>query len=115
MFDLTKGKITVVVCPTDLRSGFFRLASISRNLLGIDILKGDDWVIFLSKSRRTLKMIHSDKTGTILVTRTLKQGCFQQLLCMATGPAVRQLTPDLLMKYLNGDDIDIKRTAMLKG
>jgi len=115
MFDLTKGKITVVVCPTDLRCGFTKLSSIALNMLGINVFNGEDWIIFLSKSRRTLKMIHTDNTGSILVTRTLKRGSFQQLMCSAVGPAVRQLTPELLMKYLNGDNVDIKRTAIFNG
>ena len=43
MFDFTNGRITLVISPVDMRSGFASLAGIARTYLSID---GDCQVIF---------------------------------------------------------------------
>ena len=55
--DFNNGKITLVIVPFDLRYGFYRLAQISAELLHIDINKGQDYVVFISKQRSIAKII----------------------------------------------------------
>ncbi len=46
IFDLSSGKITLVLCPIDMRAGFEKLASIAQTYLNIDIFKEKDWVFY---------------------------------------------------------------------
>ena len=57
--DLSTGKISLILCPTDLRSGFNRLSAMALKYLSIDVSKGNDWVVFVSKRRNIAKIIHS--------------------------------------------------------
>jgi len=113
--DFNKGKITLVIVPFDLRYGFYRLAQISAELLHIDINKGQDYVVFISKQRSIAKIIHSDTKGNLLITRKLHQNKFQLLLARANGPAAEPLTAKELESYLDGEPLEIKRTSVLKG
>ena len=40
---------------------------------------------------------------------------YQQLLAKATGPATQTLSKDELIKYLNGEELLVKRTNLLRG
>lgn len=60
MLDLTKGKITLVLVPWDLRAGYYKLSQTAKNSLRIDVEEGNDWVVFISKHRNFAKIIHSD-------------------------------------------------------
>lgn len=40
--DLSKGKITLVVAPTDLRYGYYGLAKVANEYLKIDVTKCND-------------------------------------------------------------------------
>lgn len=112
--DFNEGKITLVIVPVDLRYGFKRLSMLASELLQIDISKGEDWVLFFSKNRSILKIIHSDDKGNLLITRTLHTGKFQQLLSREDGTAVDALTVEELLRYLDGECIQVKRTNILK-
>ena len=112
--DFSQGKITLVIAPIDLRLGFNGLALIAHEHLNIDVLKGGHHVVFISRSREIAKIISHDACGSILITRRLSKGRYQQLLSSATGKAIRALTPELLSHYLNGQCIDIKRTHIYK-
>ena len=81
------GRVTLVVSPVDMRSGFNRLAGLSRDLLGINVLEGNDYVVFVSKTRVMAKIIFADEDGCVLITRRLHQAHYQQLLMQANGPA----------------------------
>ena len=113
--DFTKARLTLVIVPTDLRCGFTRLSEIALQYLHIDVTKGNDYVVFISKSRRSAKIIGYDNKGSILIVRHLDQGRFERLMGAATGPAVKKLTAQELYLYLDGEDIEIKRTHLLKG
>ena len=72
--DLSKGKITLVVAPTDLRYGYYSLAKVANEYLKIDVTKGNDWVVFISKQRCIAKIIHCDEYGSLLITRKITSG-----------------------------------------
>ena len=101
--DFTKARLTLVIVPTDLRCGFNRLSEIALQYLHIDVTKGNDYVVFISNK------------GSILIVRHLDQGRFERLMGAATGPAVKKLTAQELYLYLDGEDIEVKRTHLLKG
>ena len=64
MLDISKGKVTLVLVPWDLRAGYYKLAQTAKFTLHIDVEKGRDWVIFISKHRNFAKIIHSDAGAT---------------------------------------------------
>ena len=76
--DFTKARLTLVIVPTDLRCGFNRLSNIALQYLHIDVTKGNDYVVFISKSRRSAKIIGYDNKGSILIVRHLDQGRFER-------------------------------------
>ena len=63
----------------------------------------------------TAKIIHADEKGSVLITRKLNIGCYQTLMAKATGPALKTLSKDELERYLDGDEIEVKRTGYLQG
>jgi hypothetical protein len=113
MLDLGKGQIVLVLVSMDLRAGYYRLAEIARQALNIDVERGNTWVVYVSKRRNFAKIIHSDTKGNVMITRRLKIGAYQQLLAKATGPATQTLSKDELIKYLNGEELLVKRTNSL--
>lgn len=72
--DLSKGKITLEVAPTDLRYGYYGLAKVANEYLKIDVTKGNEWVVFVSKQRCMAKIIHCDEYGSLLITRKITSG-----------------------------------------
>ncbi|MDY5905102.1 MAG: IS66 family insertion sequence element accessory protein TnpB [Succinivibrio sp.] len=111
--DLSTGKISLILCPTDLRSGFNRLSAMALKYLSIDVSKGNDWVVFVSKRRNIAKIIHSDDKGSLMISRKLHTGCYQRLMADADGAASRALTKDKLIKYIDGNDLDFKMEHFL--
>ncbi len=113
--DFTQHKLHLVITPLDMRLGFNRLYEIALVYLHIDVKKGRDLVAFVSKNRKIAKIIGYDHKGSILIVRHLDQGRFERLMGAATGPAVKKLTAQELYLYLDGEDIEVKRTHLLKG
>ncbi len=113
--DFGEGKVSLVLVRTDLRYGFEKLASIASGYLDLDVMQGQDWVVFISKSRHTLKMIHADEKGSLLITRKLHHGCFQKLLSRIDGVAVKTLSKKELESYLDGEKIEVERSGFLTG
>ena len=113
--NFSEGKVTLVLVRQDLRCGYKRLSIVAQAYLGIDLSLGKDWVVFISKRGHIAKIIHHDLKGSILVTRKLDTGCFQKLLCKIQGAAAKSLSKDELEKYLDGEQIEVKRTNLLHG
>jgi len=109
-----EGTLNLVLCPSDLRLGYKRLASLANEALGIDVSKGKDWVVFISTKRNTAKIIHCDNKGSVMICRKLHEGVFQWLTAPANGPAMKTMDKDTLLKYLDGETIEIKRKNLLK-
>ena len=108
------GRVTLVVSPVDMRSGFNRLAGLCRDLLGINVLEGNDYVVFVSKTCVMAKIIFADEQGSVLITRRLHQAHYQQLLMQASGPATQRLTIRDLERYLDGEPLQVRRQNLLK-
>ncbi len=107
-------RVTLVVCPMDMRCGFKRLNSICGQLLGIDLSKGQDLVVFVSKTCAIAKMVFCDDKGSNLLTRRLHSGHYQRLLMGADGKATKPLSVIELERYLDGLAIEVTRNNLLK-
>lgn len=63
--DFTQHKLHLVITPLDMRLGFNRLYEITLIYLHIDVKKGLDSVVFVSKNRKIAKIIGYDIKGLI--------------------------------------------------
>ena len=100
--------VTLVISPTDLLCGYHRLHSIAQDQLGINLNDGKEAVVFISKTRRICKIITSDNRGTMLLTRTLHHGRFEELLVRVGEQAKCALTLPELERFLNGERLYYK-------
>ncbi len=112
-FDFSQGKVTLVVCPVDMRCGFSKLAQIAETYLHINIHSGNDWVVFISKKRGTAKVIHCDGLGNVMITRKLNETKFQQLMSKAIGAPTKSITKKEFESYLDGTPLEVKRESMV--
>lgn len=108
-------KISLVLAPVDMRSGYLSLAVRAEVDLGIRVDEGRDTVVFLSKKGRICKIIDADRFGCTVLTRRLKGRAFQQLLAKIEGRPVEPLTVKELERFLDGKPIRIKRSSMVYG
>lgn len=60
--------------PTDLRKGFAGLAGLIEQEMRHDLVKGDIFV-FISRSRRLIKLLAWDGTGLVLYSNHQKSYC----------------------------------------
>ncbi len=86
--DLSTGKISLILCPTDLRSGFNRLSAMALKYLSIDVSKGNDWVVFVSKRRNIAKII-SESTRFFAHPKLTKQIFFMKIISLR-GPRFQE-------------------------
>ena len=80
--NLANYRLHLVLCPIDMRRGFQSLSALADMALSVNVLEGRDCVIFVSKSRSLCKAIWSDDTGSMLVTRQLKNRRFAKTLSL---------------------------------
>jgi hypothetical protein len=92
-----------------MRSGYCRLAAIAFGQLNIDVAKGEDFVVFVSRTNKVCKMIWADECGTNLLTRHLHCGRFEQFLARIQDAALKTLTFEDLCAFLDGRKIMVKR------
>jgi len=107
--DFSGYKISVALVPGDMRQGYFSLCTVAKALLQIDVDKGEDMVVFISKRRKVAKVICRDAKGPIMLIRYLDLGCFQRLLGRNGGKAVESISREELMLYLDGGQLQVKR------
>ena len=62
MLDISKGKVTLVLVPWDLRAGYYKLAQTAKFTLHIDVEKGRDWVIFITTTKSYRSCSQNDLT-----------------------------------------------------
>lgn len=62
-------RITLVVSPVDLRSGYLSLSAIARAALDIDVESGKEIVVFISRRRTSCKVIWCDERGSATLVR----------------------------------------------
>lgn len=94
--------VTLVISSTDLRGGFHRLCTAAQDQLGINLSSGKEAVVFLSKTRKICKIVTTDEKGTMLLTRTLHNGRFEELMVRVGQQAKCSLTLSDLERFLNG-------------
>lgn len=86
--------------PTDLRAGFDRLFGLVQRELGQDPLSGDLF-LFVSRSRRSAKVLLWDGTGLCVYAKRMSKGLFASLWATPGGPTVT-LTQSELNLFLEG-------------
>jgi transposase len=89
--------------PTDLRKGFAGLAGLVQRELGHDLLAGDLFV-FISRSRRLVKILQWDGTGLSLYSKRLGRGQFAEVWRHRHGDQI-ELTRRTLYQLLEGADV----------
>lgn len=114
-FNFSKGRITIVIAPVDMRCGFTRLSSMAMTQLNIDVSQGRDFVVFVSKRNNVCKMIWADDAGASMLTRWLHRGRFEQFLARADEMATRHFTFKDLESFLDGKPILVRRTEIHGG
>lgn len=102
ILDFSRMRITLVVTPFDMRAGYRTLAAIAQAVFGLEVDKGGEAVLFVSKSREICKLIWSDEKGTSLITRKLRRGRFERFLCRANEPATHHFSAEDLNDFLDG-------------
>lgn len=102
--DFGSGRITMIIAPVDMRSGYNRLSIIAHALFDINVDEGKDFVVFVSRQRQIVKMIWRDETGSCMLTRKLNIGRFENFL-VKEAQHTMNFTPDDLIRYLDGKRI----------
>ena len=114
--DFSKGRVTVALCSVDMRCGYQRLADIAYAYLGIDVSKGGEFVVFISRTRRICRIIFADERGANVLSRTLHDRArFTQLMGALEGPAQRPLSARELERYLDGEPLEGVREGWFEG
>lgn len=85
IIDFKARRTTLVASPVDGRSGIPTLTTLAESLLGIPITKGEDYVVFVSRSRKVCKIVFWDERGACMVVRRLNDGRFARFLMRASG------------------------------
>lgn len=107
--------VTLVATLFDLRSGWSKLSIFARDQLGIDLMRGTDAVIFISRSRQIAKVIMADSCGITLITRKLHVGRFPRLRMAIEGDARIALKVSELERILDGKEVQVERTNFYSG
>ena len=98
--------------PADLRKGFDGLSGLVAGELGGDVLSGDCF-LFVSRTRRSAKVLLWDGTGLAIYAKRLEQGRFASLWNRGSGHdtnAPLELTMSELALFIEGSDLVGKRT-----
>lgn len=111
--DFSGFKITLVIAPVDMRSGFGRLSLMARSFLEIEVEEGNDLVIFVSRHRKIAKLIWADEKGSCILTRHLYHGLFERFLAKSRDPSTQSFSVEDLMAFLDGKTLYSKRNSLL--
>lgn len=103
-FDFQSGRITMVISPVDMRAGYDRLSLLAAALFDIDVDAGKDFVVFISKRKKIVKMIWSDDRGSSMLTRRLHLGRFERFVAQSQQQQ-RQFSYDDLLAFLDGEPV----------
>ena len=95
-----RGRMRVCAAPTDLRKGYMGLSALVMSEMGHDLLEGDLFV-FVSKHRKSVKILRWDGTGLCLYCKRISRGRFAAVWRRAAGEVVAISRADLLL-FLDG-------------
>lgn len=107
-----KLRITLLVAPVDMRAGYGRLATFSQSLLGIDVDRKKDVIVFISKHRQIAKLIWADDAGVCVLMRRLNAGRFEAFMTRVDEAATKPLTQKDLNRFLDGERLYARRTRV---
>lgn len=113
ILDVTNKRITLVATPYDLRAGYRSLSLVAMAALDIDVDKGNDVVIFVSKNRELCKILWSDAKGVSTLVRRLRRGRFEQFLARAGEVSTHVFSAEDLNDFIDGIRIMVKPRALL--
>lgn len=99
-----KGRIVFVTKPVDMRCGFKKLSAYAMTL-GLDVKKEPCWLVFMGIARGTLKIIHSDEHGIMVISRRLHVGRFKSLSKRLEMAKTYPLSRAELLAYLDGSEL----------
>lgn len=102
-FNFNTGRITLIIAPVDMRAGYERLSLIAAGLFGIDVDAGKDFVIFISRPRKIVKMIWTAERGASHLTRRQKEGTFERF-CAQDDCRQRRFTRKVKITIYSHDD-----------
>lgn len=89
--------------PTDLRKGFDSLVALVEQQLNLDALSGDCF-LFVSKNRRSSKVLTWDGTGLCIYQKRLGRGRFAAIWDRSSAGALK-LTMTELALFLEGANL----------
>lgn len=99
-------KLILNLNSVNLNRGIEGLTQIAR-LRGFNLENGVDTMIFVSKSRKLLKLVGYDEVGPFMLTRKLARGGYQKILDRVEGNGTLELTITELELYLDGEKIRV--------
>ena len=113
--DFESRRITLITAPVNMRLGYDRLATTVQAYLGIDLSKAEDYVVFLNRRAKYLRIIGktADKNGRIMINVCLDQGTFERIMSRTEGPACHSLTKSELKTLISGERLFMHRTKLL--
>ena len=88
MFNLNENnRFVMAQHPSDMRAGVNKLCVEVRGV-GLDPVKGDVY-IFVSKSRKVMKLLHWERGGYVVYYKRLEQGRFHPRIFLRQGIGFR--------------------------
>lgn len=108
MFSLTDSN-HYYLCPqgVDMRKGFDSLCGVVRQNMNKNPLMGDVF-IFISKSRRVIKLLHMEQGGLVIYHKRLEKGTFEMPIFNPQDKSYYIKWCDLVM-MIEGISGEIKR------
>ena len=114
MFDDFESRmITLITAPVNMRLGYDRLATKVQAYLGIDLSKAEDYVVFLNRRAKYLRIIGKTADKNIMINVCLDQGTFERIMSRTEGPACHSLTKSELKTLISGERLFMHRTKLL--
>lgn len=106
MIRFTRGsRVWARSAPTDLRKGYGGLAGLVHREMGHDLVQGDLF-LFVSRDRRTLRILAWDGSGLVLVSKRLARGRFAEIWRQPADEPI-ELTLGALHQLFQGIDITV--------
>ncbi len=93
--------------PTDMRKGFNGLFALARDAIGIDPLCGHLF-LFVSRNRKTSKILFWDGTGLCLFQKRLEKGRFAAIWERIQNTGDADMTTNELQLFIEGADVRAK-------
>ncbi len=105
-FDLRGKRLTLDLNPCNQNLGIPGLTARALRY-GIDLRKGEDAMIFVSRDRKRLKIVTSDPTGQFLIAKHLDHGGFQRILASIMSKGLQEISFQELAIFVEGGRIRV--------